>query len=50
MIITLIADSGYIYTDGHIYSRMVTIPEEQVEKFYQISEEDFNNKWLEILA
>lgn len=50
MIVTLIADQGYIYTDGCIYSRMVTIPEEQTENFYQISEEEYNNKGFEILS
>lgn len=50
MIITLIADSGYVYTDGHIYSRIVTIPEDQVKKFYQISEEEYNNKGFEFLT
>lgn len=50
MIITLIADTGYVYTDGYIYSRMITIPKDQAEKFYQITEEEYNNKGFEILS
>lgn len=44
--ITLQAKDGYIYTNGQIYSKIITVSEEKVKEFYEISEEEFNERGI----
>lgn len=49
MRVNLIADEGYIYTDGENYGRIILLENgRSAEDFYQISIEEYENKMIEM--
>lgn len=44
--ITLVAKDGYVYTNGQVYCKTITIPKEKIKDYYEISEEEYNMRGI----